>query len=270
LKSSLLRKRKCLFLSEARRTMEEEKFYQNIQKALEDLPENYSILEEQIDVDVQLKYFDYVKQKRQQEKSTDFFETREDLFDPEVTDEKKKEILASIAVLDDVKAYRTIEAFVDKAEGELRQWAVLAFQESRMLLQSSLLDEQQIFISTGLGGKGKKLRYFVVFLNQNPETLLSETQQKLLKDELIFELNKHDGVFESMDFMEGFSSSLVMLPLSADIKTVFQNVIDECNQYGGFMQDDLIVTNVKVLSRGEIMEMVRQKNNEANGELDSE
>jgi len=236
LKSSLLRKRKCLFLSEARRTMEEEKFYQNIQKALEDLPENYSILEEQIDVDVQLKYFDYVKQKRQQEKSTDFFETREDLFDPEVTDEKKKEILASIAVLDDVKAYRTIEAFVDKAEGELRQWAVLAFQESRMLLQSSLLDEQQIFISTGLGGKGKKLH----------------------------------GVFESMDFMEGFSSSLVMLPLSADIKTVFQNVIDECNQYGGFMQDDLIVTNVKVLSRGEIMEMVRQKNNEANGELDSE
>lgn len=248
--------------------MEEDKFYQNIQKALENLPDNYSILEEQIDVDVQMKYFEYAKQSRQHNKSTDFFDSREDLFVPGIEPEKKKEILASLAVLDDVKAYRTIEAYVDTAEGELRQWAILALQESRMLLQSSLLDEQQVFISTGLGGKGKKLRYFVVFISRNREALLSEIQQKLLKEELIFELNKHDGVFESMDFTEGFSSALVMLPLSADIKSVFQNVIDECNQYGGFLQEDLIVTNVKVLSRGEIIEMIREKKNESNDELD--
>ena len=250
--------------------MEEDKFYKNIQKALEDLPENFSILEEQIDIEVQMKYFEYTKMNRQKENAKQSFKVREELFEDEMGDERKKEILTSLAVYDDVKAYRTLERFVNESEGEIKQWAILAFQESRMLMQSSLLDEQQVFISTGLGGKDRKLRYFVVFVNEDKEDLLSTTQQKLLKDELIFELNKHDGVFESMDFMDGFSTALLMLPLSTEIKTVFHNVIDECNQYGGFLQEDLIITNVKVFSRGEIIQMIHQKNEEKNNDLDKE
>ena len=34
--------------------MEEEEFYNNIQKAFENLPENFSIMEEQIDIEVQM------------------------------------------------------------------------------------------------------------------------------------------------------------------------------------------------------------------------
>ncbi|WP_167606125.1 hypothetical protein [Maribellus sediminis] len=250
--------------------MEEDKYYQNIQKAFEDLPENFSILEEQIDIEVQMKYFEYTKEATRKENAEACFENREELFDASVGEERKKEILTAIAVYDDVKAYRTLEKFVKESDGPLKQWGILALQESRMLMQSSLLDEQQVFISTGLGGKGKKLRYFTVFINENREELLTESQQKLLKDELVFELKKHDGVFESMDFMEGFSSGLVMLPLQVDIKSVFQNVISECNQYGGFLQEDLIITNVKVLSRGEIIQIIHQKKNEEDNELDSE
>lgn len=250
--------------------MEEDKFYQNIQKALEDLPDNFSILEEQIDIEVQMKYFEYTKSNRDNPDVQACFEHREELFDQNVPDDRKMEILTSIAVYDDVKAYRTLEKFVAESVGELKQWGILALQESRMLLQSSLLDEQQVFISTGLGGKGKKLRYFVVFINRDTDQLLSSTQQKLLKDELVFELNKHEGVFESMDFMEGFSSALVMLPLTAEIRSVFQNIIEECNQYGGFLQEDLIITNVKVLSRGEIIQLIHQKKNEERNELEEE
>jgi len=250
--------------------MEEDRFYQNIQKALEDLPENFSILEEQIDIDIQMKYFEYTKNNRSKELADEAFEQREELFDDAVEKDRKKEILTNLALYDDVKAYRTLEKFVKESKGVLKQWGILAMQESRMLLQSSLLDEQQVFISTGLGGKGKKLRYFVVFMNENREELLTETQQKLLKDELVFELKKHDGVFESMDFMEGFSSTLVMIPLTVDVKSVFQSIIDECNQYGGFLQEDMIITNVKVLSRGEIIQLIHQKKTENPDELDYE
>uniref|UniRef100_UPI00321693B1 hypothetical protein n=1 Tax=uncultured Draconibacterium sp. TaxID=1573823 RepID=UPI00321693B1 len=248
--------------------MEEDKYYKNIQKALEDLPENFSILEEQIDVGIQMKYFEFTKKLREKDIAKECFEERERLFDKEVGEERKKEILISIAVFDDVKAYRTLEKYVQEAEGELKQWAILALQESRMLMHSSLLDEHQVFISTGLGGKGQKLRYYVVFLNKATGEMLSATQQKLLKNELIFELKKHDGEFESMDFLEGFSSSLVMLPLQVEIKQVFQNVIEECNQYGGFLQEDLIITNVKILSRSEIIQLIHQKNNEDFDELE--
>jgi hypothetical protein len=250
--------------------MEENKFYNNIKKAFEDLPENYKILEEQINVEVQMKYFEFTKKLRNENITAECFKEREQLFDAEVEDERKKEILTAIAVYDDVKAYRTLEKFVDESEGELKQWATLALQESRMLMHSSLLDEQQVFISTGLGGKGQKLRYYVVFLNKGNDEMLNATQRKLLKDELIFELEKHEGEFESMDFMEGFSSSLIMLPLHVEIRDVFHNVIEECNQYGGFLQQDMVITNVKVMSRSEIIQLIHQKNNNDFDELENE
>ena len=250
--------------------MEEEIFYNNIQKALENLPDNFNILEEQIDMEVQMQYFEFSQNNRSTLLSEECFQNREQLFCPETEMERKKEILSAIAAVDDVVAYRTIEKFLENENGELKQWAVLAFQESRMLLQSSLLDEQQVFISTGLGGKGRKLRYFTVFINQEGDKILNATQRKLLKEELIFELKKHDGEFEVIDFMEGFSTAQIMLPLKADIKQVFRAIIDECNQYGHFLKDDFVVTNVKVLSQEEIIRMLNQNKKNDYDELEEE
>lgn len=251
--------------------MEEEIFYNNIQKALENLPDNFNILEEQIDMEVQMQYFEFSQNNRTALLSEECFQNREQLFCPETEKERKKEILSAIAAVDDVAAYRTIEKFLENEHGELKQWAVLAFQENRMLLQSSLLDEQQVFISTGLGGKGHKLRYFIVFINQEGDKILNATQRKLLKEELIFELKKYDGEFEVIDFMEGFSTAQIMLPLKADIKKAFRAIIDECNQYGHFLKDDFVITNVKVLSQEEIIRMLNQnRKNSDDDDLEEE
>lgn len=237
--------------------MKEKQFYRNIQKILESLPENFSILEEQIDIDIQMKYFDFAQKIRNNPRIAVTTDNKDELFLPETTFERKREILIGLAATEDVKAFRTIEKFVNENNGEIHQWAVLAMQESRMLLQSSLLEEQQVFISTGLGGRGQKLRYYVVFINKKPDAILNNMQQKLLKDELITELKIHQGDFESIDFTEGFSTALVMLPLQTDLKMVFRNIIDECNQYGNFLNDDMILTNVKMLTRNEITDMLK-------------
>jgi len=250
--------------------MEEAEYYKNVQKALENLPENYSILEERIEIEIQMEYFEFAKKLRDQNVQEECYNSREELFIEDINIERKKQILAAIATIDDVKAYRTIEKFVQGSEGDIKQWAILALQESRMLIQSSLLDEQQIFISTGLGGKGRKLRYYVVFINKKEDKILTKSQQKLLKNEVIFELKANDGEFESMDYMDGFSTSLLMLPLKADIKSVFRNIIDECNQYGGFLDDDMIVTNVKIMSRSEIIQLLHQNKNQEFDDLEEE
>ncbi|MBN1987062.1 MAG: hypothetical protein JW761_12205 [Prolixibacteraceae bacterium] len=250
--------------------MEKDKFYNDIQKALDNLPENFNILEEQIDIEIQMQYFEFSKKIRDKERMEEFFNKKDELFSDETTVKRKKEILSVLATVDNVKAYRIIEKFMKGAEGILKSWSVLALQENRMLLQSSLLDEQQVFISSGLGGKGQKLRYFVVFINQSKNEILNETQRKLLKDELIFELKKHEGEFELIDFMEGFATSQVMLPLKADLKNIFRNVVDECNQYGNFLQEDMIVTNVKVLSKGEIIQMLTKNEDDETEFLDIE
>ncbi|MFW5831257.1 MAG: hypothetical protein ACOC1J_00285 [Prolixibacteraceae bacterium] len=250
--------------------MEEDIFYNNIQKALEDLPGNFNILEDKIDIAVQMKYFEFSRKLRKKNNLEEFFENREELFSPETDRKRKKEILAALAAYDDVQAYRTIENFAEEPDHDLHEWAVLALQESKMLMQSSLLDEQQVFISTGLGGKGQKLRYCVVFINKEREQMLTRTQQKLVKDELIFALKNEEGEFEVISFFEGFSTSLVLLPLKTDLKMLFRSVIDECNQYGNFLQEDMIVTNVKDLSRGEIIQLLNEKDDNNYEDLEEE
>lgn len=241
--------------------MKNEEFYNDIQKIFEDLPDNFNILEEQIDLEVQMQYFELSRKIRDEETEKDFLEFADELFAQDTEPNRKKEILIGLASTDDVKAYRKLEKFLEQADSKTRGWAVLALQENRMLLQTSLLDEQQFFISTGLGGKGKKLRYYVVFINRHREKILTKTQQKLVKDELIFALKHEDGVFESIDFSEGFCTSLVLLPVTADIKKVFSNVVEECNQFGNFLEEDMIITNVKVMSRNEILDIVNKQNN---------
>ncbi len=251
--------------------MKDEEFYNDIQKLFEDLPGNFNILEEQIDLEVQMKYFEISRKVREDQAEINYLEFADELFMPETDVDQKKEILIGLAGTDDVKAYRILEKFLEQAGSEIRSWAVLAVQENRMLLQTSLLDEQQFFISTGLGGKGKKLRYYLVFINRNRNGLLTKTQQKLVKDELVFGLKPVDGEFESIDFSEGFCTSLVLLPVTADIKKVFSNVVEECNQYGDFLEEDMIITNVKVLSRNEILDIVNKQNNlELPDELEEE
>ncbi len=248
--------------------MEEDEFYNDIQRAFAGLPENFSVLEDQIAIEIQMKYFEQVQEIRNETTMDECFVHRNELFSEAVSLDRKKEILVAISGLDNVKAFRTIEKYEKIADSELKDWATLALQESRMLLQSSLLGEQQVFISTGLGGKGKMLRYNVVFINRKQNELLNPTQRKLVKDELAFEIGKNNGEFESMDFMEGFSTALVMLGLQTDIKSVLQNVVDECNQYGNFLKDDMIVTNVKIMSRSDIIQLLNRNNNPEPEEFD--
>ena len=241
--------------------MEEGKeFFDDIQKIFENLSDNINILEEQIDLDVQMEFFELSREIRQQNSEQNYLDAADTLFSPETALDQQRKILIGLAGTDDVKAYRVLEKFLAQAKHEIRDWAVLAFQENRMLLHTSLLDEQQFLISTGLGGKGKKLRYYVVFINTEREQMLTSIQQKLVKDELIFVLKKSDGEFESIDFFEGFSSALVLLPVNADFKKVLDGVIRECNQYGNFLEGDIIITNVKVLSRNEILDIINNEN----------
>jgi len=241
---------------------EGDKIYDNIQKVLKDLPADFNILEEQIDIEDQMKYFEFSRNIREKGKGPDCVEECNELFITRTSVERKKEILSSLAVIDDVKAYRLLEKYVKQADDKLKNWATLALQESRMLIQSSLLDEKQVFISTGLGGKGKKLRYYMVFINRSADTMLNETQQKLVRNELMFALQKEQGEFESIDFSTGFSSSLILLPVTVDIKKVLSDVIEECNQFGDFLSEDLIITNVKVLSRNEILDYLEDSNHD--------
>ncbi len=64
--------------------MEEDIFYNNIQKALENLPDNFNILEEKIDIEIQMQYFDFSKNNRTEELITSCFENKDQLFETKI------------------------------------------------------------------------------------------------------------------------------------------------------------------------------------------
>ena len=146
--------------------MEDENLYDKIKELFGNIPDNFSILEEEIDIDLQLEYFEFSRKHRNDIEREEILKHKDDVFIPILSSSSKKSLLVQLASIDDVEAYRTIEKYVSKPDTGLRDWAVLAFQESRMLLESKLLDENQVFISTGLGGKENKLRYFIVIMTK--------------------------------------------------------------------------------------------------------
>lgn len=239
--------------------MDEENIYKKIQEAISSLPENFSILEEQIDVELQMEYFNYSRDMKSRFTDKLILQHQNDLFDQNIPVEEKKNLLVLLASQEKVESFRIIEKYAKNPDPELREWSILALQESRMVIQSSLMDEQQVYISTGLGGKGQKLRYFAVFIgNENVEEY-SAVQRKLIQNELDFALSKNDGILEEINFEVNLAIAILLLPVKSDIQGVFSSVINECNQYGDFVRQDIIITNVKRMSVDEIHRFINRE-----------
>jgi hypothetical protein len=237
---------------------EEENIYKKIQEAISSLPENFSILEEQIDVELQMEYFNYSRDMKSGFSEDLISRHQNDMFDPNVSIEEKKNFLVLLASQDKVEAFRTIEKYAHNPDPELRAWSILALQESRMVIQSSLMDEQQVYISTGLGGKNQQLRYFAVFIGNENITIYSEVQQRLIQTELEFALKKYGGNLEEINFHDELAIAILLLPVKSDIQSVFISVINECNQYGDFIRQDIIITNVKRMTVEEIRQFINR------------
>jgi len=223
---------------------------------------NLNILEEEVDIKVQKEYFDMVallskNEDDYHEISKQYLENINDLYDEAIDEEVKKKMLVVLATIDDVAVYRTIENF-SKRTTPLQKWAIIALQQSRMLIQSALLDDPGVFISTGLGGQGLLLRYFCVFFNRQSGPLLP-FQQNTLKNETEVAITASGGKIESAEFKDNYTIMLLLLPLQTDLQPLFAGIINECNQYGNFLHENMIITNVKKLSEEEILHLLHTK-----------
>lgn len=223
-----------------------------LQNFLQENPQSFSIIEEKIDINLQMEYFKLSKQVKEDFDLESFMLDSEKLFSKESDEEDKKKILVGLASMEDVEAFRTIEKFYNtQEESLLKNWASLALRESKMMLETSLLDQKQVLISTGLGGKGTKLRYFIVLIHKD-NLDFNDTQKKVIRNEFEIALNNNSSEIESISYEQQYSKLLSLIPLNIPIKETLQNAVAECNEYGNFLSSNFIVTNVKELSNSEI------------------
>jgi len=229
---------------------ESENIFDRIKEVFGHMPENLSILEEQIDIEIQMDYFKTTRETKLKP-DIEAIKKMENLFE-DYSISEKKQLLVELAGIDDIEAYRTIEKYKKNPDPELRDWSILALRESKMMIESSLLDEHQIIISTGLGGKRGMLRYFVVIFSKDYEEL-TDFQTKIISNEFEYTLTKFESEIEEITNYKNYITILCVLPLNVAIKDIFLNAIKVCNEYGNFLHESFIITNVKILNSKEIL-----------------
>ena len=238
---------------------EDENIYEKLIEYFGFEEDNINILEQTIDTDTQLEYFEFSRNHNSKKSEEEIIEGKDVIFDKEVPIVQKKSTLVELASLNSIEAYRTIEKYLNHPNIKLHDWACLALQECRMHLESALLDQSKVLITTGLGGKGLNIRYFIVLFTPDGENL-TKVQRDIITKELNFYLPQEKAILEDIEFSECFASILAMIPIKVNLNNLFTKVIEECNQIGNFLYKDFIITNVKALNPEEIRELLRVNN----------
>lgn len=226
---------------------------------------HFHILEQRVPVDLQMEYFRYSENILKEKgkpflRDQDFIAIHKGLSDPEATTDDKKYILSILAISADVKAYRVLEDYVQHPDDDVIEWAYMALMESRISLESELLQEKQIYISTGLGGKGEKLRFYVLMLAKNRMPFL-DYQREVIEREFAYCLSKANCIIERLTIGEQFVEMVFLISVRADIKATIDVVINECNQYGDFLSNAFTLTNVKELTPQEVADIINKNEN---------
>ncbi len=239
--------------------MEKDNIYEKLKTLLAKSGGNFSILEEQIDIELQVDFYQLVNQLKKENRAfEDVVLESNNLYSSNTSIENKKRLIAELSNIEKVEAYRLLEKFIDKGDANLRKWAMLALQHCRVGLETHLLDGQQVFISTGLGGKKDKLRYFIVGkLNSTDE--FNDTQKKVIQSEFNFSFNTFNSIIEKISFFNDHFTVIGLIPIDVSINDVIRGAIEESNNYGGFLHKEFLVTNVKILTIKEISHNFKKK-----------
>lgn len=229
------------------------------------------IIEDNVPVEHQIEYLVYSYffrgNRRKKLKEKDYKRCLEQLENVEISVAEKKKILSMLAFSCEIRAYRLLEQYAQNPDEKLVHWASMALIESRMAIESELSDEKQIYISTGLGGKGEKLRLYALLLSALKKPF-ADYQKKVIEKEFDYFLSENDCEIERLTIRDRYVELVFLLPVATDMRKMLDTAILECNQYGNFLAKKYTLTNVKELSQDEINQVLKSYRKQHNKTFD--
>lgn len=243
--------------------------FDKLRKIIPDLSKA-KVIEGIIDPETHLEYIEFSAKIGKKISDEKVIEDADKIFSDEFDLEDKKELLVLMAKIDDVNIFRKIQKYSEKPDEGLSDWAFIALQESQNLIQSSLLGEEQILISTGLGGKDNKLRFFIIAQTENNE-IISEIQKKIIQKEIEFAFNNNDCIVEKLEFGDNFYTIVGLFPFNFDvIEITLRQILEELKNFNINISEKYIITNIKVSNLEQSAKLIREmdqksKSNEIDG-----
>ena len=126
-----------------------------------------------------------------------------------------------------------------------------------MFLESVLLHEESGFISTGLGGKENKLRYYFI-VSSKDGLPFSETHRETLKRGFETISLKYKSEIEEINFEATYAMIGILIPMDVAVGEVIEESISECNKMNEFLFLDYYVTNVRKPTPKEISKYLEE------------
>ena len=234
--------------------------FSELRRLIQENPERVTILEEEIDLKLQMEFYRLTREIRKNAIIYTLDTVIDELFNSESEVAIKKKMLSILASFTDVAALRAIERYRECPDEWLEKWAVLAYQSSRMLISSKLLDSVPVFISTGLGGKERKLRYSVG-MSASSGNDLNEFQQKIVLSEMEFLFKKDQAVIEEIEFYENIVLFTFLIPIEADVRQLLNQSIVSINQFGSFLKESFMITNMQKITFEQMKAVLLTDNN---------
>lgn len=227
----------------------------NFQHSLDNLKGNFHILESSVPVERQMEYFHFSENVKK-DKTVHPIPIEDQISALNTADtsmEEKKYFMVQLAGSAEVPAYRALESYAQNPDPDLKDWATMALMEARIALEAELSDEKQIFISTGLGGKDTRLRFFSLLKSKDLKPF-SDYQRDLIEREFPFSLEKYGSDIESLEIKDNYITLVFLIRFNVNIKTALDEAVSECNQYGDFINPNFLITNVKIYNEEEIQQ----------------
>ena len=84
----------------------------------------------------------------------------------------------------------------------------------------------------------------------------TKSEKKIITDEIRFAIKRAKGEIEQIRFDKELCTILTVIPLQIPVQGLFDELIQECNQYGEFLNRDYIITNVKIIPTSQIRKMI--------------
>jgi len=239
----------------------QEEMFKNYYDAFQKSGGKLQVLENCIPVEQQIEYLIYSyalrRRRRKKMKESDYNQCMEKLENVELSKEEKKKILSMLAFSSEIRAYRLLEQYVQHPDKDLVHWASMALLESRMAIETELSGERQIYISSGLGGKGDKMRFYVLVMSSKGKPF-EAYQLKVIEKEFGYLLPEYGCEIERLNVNDNYVEIVLLIPMVNDVKKALEKVVLECNVYGNFLSQTVIITNVKELNQNEINQALKK------------
>jgi len=242
------------FMRDTKRNKDDRKNFRNDS-------DNFTLIDEPIDLSTQEEYLRFSETVDLDNVNyEEVLMGRDKLFNEDTSIETKKEILILLGHLGTPESCGILEKYLKNPEANLRDWALLSLKECRMFVEGVLLKQDGGFVSTGLGGKGNKLRYYFV-VSSNDGLPFSETHRNTLINGFETISHKYRSQIEEVDLEATYAMIGMLIPMDIAVGEIIEEGISECNKINKFLFPDYYVTNIRRPTHKEILDYLQKLEN---------